>query len=96
MKNQSQVQNQDSDIIRIGRARFDSQTRLDTAIFRTSAMLEGLAALLEYSDKSEQPQLSDSATDGLKLIARELGERLGECFDDYSRLVGELGQGSAS
>lgn len=63
------------------------QDALEDATFRSAALLEALAALLEFSENSHHPRLSDSAAQGLQLLAFQEGMNLRDRLADYARLT---------
>jgi hypothetical protein len=62
----------------------EGQDNLENAIWRAGSFLEALAALVKVSDNSEHPLLSESAVDGLQMIAMEYNNGLRESFDQYT------------
>jgi hypothetical protein len=66
---------------------FNAQTYLEDAADRSAALLEALAALLELTDSSEQSKLSDSAVEGLQLLAMQEGANLRDRFENYTQLL---------
>jgi hypothetical protein len=64
---------------------------LDNATFRSAALLEALATLLEFSEKADHPQLSDSTVEGLRFIAFKESVNLRGSFDNYSKQLGAKG-----
>jgi hypothetical protein len=65
---------------------FVAQDKLEDAVDRSVSLLEAFAVLIKCSEDSETPLLSDSAAEGLKLIALQEGVNLRRCFDHCTEL----------
>jgi hypothetical protein len=84
MKNQDQIR------IGINKEFYEAQAARDTledATFRSAALLEALAALLELTEKSDHPKLSESAVEGLQFVAAKEGANLRERLEHYTGLI---------
>jgi benzoyl-CoA reductase/2-hydroxyglutaryl-CoA dehydratase subunit BcrC/BadD/HgdB len=57
---------------------------LEDATFRSASLLEAFAALLKLTERSEHPQLSESAVEGLMFIASQEGENLRARLENYT------------
>lgn len=86
MKNQNQIKKQ-SRVSREAQTAFDARDRLEDAACSSAALLEALAALLEFTENSDHPQLSGSAVEGLKLLAFQEGANLHDRFENYTQLL---------
>jgi hypothetical protein len=58
----------------------EAQDRLEDAVLRSTALLEGFAAIIELSDGKSDPRLSCKAVEGLQLLAMQEGANLRDRF----------------
>src|SRR5438874_2214523 len=54
---------------------------VENTIWRGAAMLETFAALIQHVDRCEDPQLSESAAEGLKSLALNVGKEMKNAFN---------------
>ncbi|GEM_PF-5637322 len=76
MKNQTQIDRENNAGHSARRDLFALEDRVDDAVFRGSALLEALAALVKAGENSDEPLLSNAATEGLQSLAAELGANM--------------------
>ncbi len=62
---------------------FDAQCALENAVATNAALVEAFACLIEVSDKSEYPRMTESAVDGLQILASQQAQSLRDGFENY-------------
>lgn len=63
------------------RSIFDAETELEDAVDTSTALLEAFGCVIELSDKSGNPCMSEKAIEGLHLLAMQTGRRLRGAFE---------------